>query len=294
MATRSRIVTAVLATAAIAGVAPAAAQAHHVAGGGAQCTMVGNVPTIKAWATFEGFKDYNKPIDGALKVDATTVETIDGFTFAGLGGTWNSAQHAVTPGHHHISGAFWWPHQDGKNGKFAADVTCPAPRPAPTPSPSPAPGPGHAPPPAPAPAPSPAPAAAPPAQGGVAGATASGPCVRGNLGRYRITVTPKHALHGLVRFHLHGARVSRVRWYVDTRRAGLSGKRWEFIRQRGRAYGIYLWAQERWGVHLWGRHTIEARFQVKDSCGTARAVRVQRLYFNHDPRPDDPIFAHAA
>ena len=39
-----------------------------------------------------------------------------------------------------------------------------------------------------------------------------------------------HQLHGLVTFHLRGARTSHVRWYVDTRRAGLSGKRWEFIR----------------------------------------------------------------
>ena len=53
-----------------------------------------------------------------------------------------------------------------------------------------------------------------------------------------------------------------------------------------------LRAQQRWGVHLWGRHTIEARFKVTDSCGSVRSVRVQRLYFNHDPLPDDPIFAH--
>lgn len=287
-ATGRRVVMLVLATAAIAAVAPAVAQAHHVAGGGAQCTLVGSVPTITAWATFEGFQQSNKPIDGAFKVDGATVETIDGFTFTGLSGAWQSAEHRATPGHHHISGAFWWPKQDGKNGNFEADVTCPTPPRAPAPQPSPPPATAHPSPPAPAPAPT----TAPPAQGGVAGATASAPCMRGKLGRYRITVAPKHALHGLVRFHLHGPRVSHVRWYVDTRRAGFSGKRWEFIRSHGRTYGIYLWAQERWGVHLWGRHTIEARFRVKDACGATRAARVQRLYFNHDPRPDDPIFAH--
>ena len=106
-----------LAAAATAAVAPAAAQAHHVAGGGAQCTLVGSVPTITAWATFEGFQQSNKPIDGALKVDGATVETIDGFTFTGLSGAWQSAKHGATPGYHHISGAFWWPNQDGKNGK---------------------------------------------------------------------------------------------------------------------------------------------------------------------------------
>jgi hypothetical protein len=41
-----------------------------------------------------------------------------------------------------------------------------------------------------------------------------------------------------------------------------------------------------------GRHTIEARFHVPDSCGTSRTARVQLPYFNHDARPDDPMFAH--
>jgi len=31
---------------------------------------------------------------------------------------------------------------------------------------------------------------------------------------------------------------------------------------------------------------------VKNSCGKVRPVRVTRLYFNHDPLPNDPIFAH--
>jgi hypothetical protein len=119
--------------------------------------------------------------------------------------------------------------------------------------------------------------------------------VPAKLSRYRITVTPKHQMHGLVTFHLKGkkvTRVSHVRWFIDTRRAGLSGKTWEWTRHHGRDYSIYLWAQERWGVHLWGRHTIEARFRVKNSCGKVRSVRVTKLYFNHDPLPDDPIFAH--
>jgi len=287
MPNRSRIVTAVLATTAIAAVAPAAAEAHHVAGGSAQCTLVDNVPTITASADFVGFQEYNKPIDGQLQIDGADVEAIDGFRFAGLNGTWNSVPHAGKAGAHHVSGSFWWPHQDGRNGRFEADVVCPAPKvtpppktPAPTPSPTPQPS-------------SPPPPAAPPAgAGAVLGATASGPCVPGALGRYRITVTPKHQLHGLVTFHLRGARTSHVRWFVDTRRAGQSGKRWESIRRHGRAYHIYLWARPRWGKHLWGRHTVEARFRITDSCGTAHAVRVQRLYFNHDPRPDDPIFAH--
>jgi hypothetical protein len=115
------------------------------------------------------------------------------------------------------------------------------------------------------------------------------------LGRYRITVTPKGRRHGLVTFHLkgHGASQARqIRWYIDTRRAGTSTQPWEHVRNHGRSYSIYLWVQERWGIHLWGRHTIEAHFNVTNSCGKVRAVRVQQLYFNHDPLPDDPIFAH--
>src|SRR4051794_22575965 len=65
MRTRNGITSAVLATAVVAA-APAAAQAHHVAGGSAQCTLVGNVPTITATARFESFADDNKPIRGEL------------------------------------------------------------------------------------------------------------------------------------------------------------------------------------------------------------------------------------
>jgi hypothetical protein len=115
------------------------------------------------------------------------------------------------------------------------------------------------------------------------------------LGRYRITVTPKGAKHGLVTFHLKGKgvrKVRNVRWFVDTRRAAKTNRSWEWLRNNGRDYFIYLWAQPRWGIHLWGRHTIEAHFKVTNSCGKVRPVRVQRLYFNHDPLPNDPIFAH--
>jgi hypothetical protein len=289
MRKRKGIVTAVLATGMMAAV-PAAAQAHQVTGGDAQCTLIGNVPTITASARFESFADNNKPIQGELRVDGTSVETITDFTFSGSTGTWNSAQHSVAPGRHSVSGNFTWQNQDGVSGSFSADVNCPA---AETTNPSPSPSPSPAPPAASAPPSSTPPAAGQPApqpQGDVLGE--SGQCVPKKLRKYRVTVTPKHALHGLVTFHLHGPGVSHVRWFVDTRRAGVSGKKWEWLRRGGRDYSVYLWAQERWGEHLWGRHTIEARFRVKDSCGRARAARAQRLYFNHDPLPDDPIFAH--
>ena len=106
---------------------PAAAEAHHVAGGSAQCTLVGNVPTIKAQASFVGFASYNKPIAGKMDVDGKTVATVSGFSFSGANGTWQSDAIASTPGSHHVSGQFTWPHQDGMNGSFSADVSCPTP-----------------------------------------------------------------------------------------------------------------------------------------------------------------------
>jgi hypothetical protein len=268
-------------TTAVALLAPAAAQAHHIAASGAECKLVGNVPTITAQATFASFASYNKPIAGKLDVDAATVATITGFTFSGSNGTWQSGAVPTTPGKHHVTGTFWWPRQDNANGRFDADVTCPAPPPPPpTPTPTPTPTPEP-------------PVVTPPVVATEGAVAQKAPrCVPKKLGRYRITVTPKHAMHGLVTFHLRGHGVRQVRWYVDTRRAAQSARTWEYVRRNGRAYSVYLWAQERWGVHLWGRHTVEARFRVTNSCGKVRAVRVQRLYFNHDPLPDDPIFAH--
>src|SRR3954452_20805350 len=108
---RNGFPTAVVAMTMIALGAPAAAEAHHVAGGSAECTLVGNVPTIKAHASFVGFASYNKPVAGELHVDGKTVATISGFTFSGSDGTWQSAAVTSTPGSHHIDGQFSWPHQ---------------------------------------------------------------------------------------------------------------------------------------------------------------------------------------
>jgi hypothetical protein len=305
---RNGLPTAVVAMTTASLLAPAVAEAHHVAGGSATCTLVGDVPTINATASFVGFADDNKPIAGELDVDGKKVLKISGFTFAGSDATWQSGAITSTPGTHHVTGQFTWPHQDNMNGSFSADVTCPAPpkpTPSPTPTPSATPTPTPTPttptPTTPAPTSTPstsspttsAPDVAPPASGAVEGVSVTAPrCVARKLGRYRITVTPKGALHGLVTFHLKGHGARNVRWFVDTRVAGKSGKSWEWIHDQGRAYSIYLWARPRWGFHLWGRHTVEARFQVENSCGKLRAVRAQLLYFNHDPRPDDPIFAH--
>ena len=284
----SPVVKAFVGAALVAGIAPAAAQAHHVDSGSAKCELVSNVPTITAQANFVGFTSADKPIDGVLKVDGTAVQTITKWTFWGSNGTWNSAPQTVTAGTHHVTGIFTWATQGANNGRFDADVLCPAPK---TPPPPPVAPPATPTPPPSSPAP---PAVAPPApQGAVLGETeSSGPCVPRKLGKYRITVTPKGAKHGLVTFHLQGRGAGHVRWFVDTRRAAKANKRWEWLSKDGRHYSIYLWAQQRWGEHLWGRHTIEAKFRVKDSCGNARAVRVTKLYFNHDPLPNDPIFAH--
>jgi hypothetical protein len=289
----SPVIKAVVGAAVVAGIAPAAAQAHHVAGGAAKCELVGNAPTITATASFVNFQSYNKPINGVLKVDATTVEAISGWTFPGSNGAWNSVQHKVTAGSHHVTGIFTWPNQNSENGRFDADVICPAPQTPPPPPPPTAttpPAPPVPPTTPPAPLVPPTTSSAPP-HGAVLGETESA-CVPKKLGKFRITVTPKGAKHGLVTFHLKGRGATKIRWYVDTRRAAKTNQRWEWLSNHGRNYSIYLWAQQRWGEHLWGRHTVEAKFTVKDSCGKARAVHVSKLYFNHDPLPNDPIFAH--
>src|SRR6478752_10207367 len=104
---------AVVAVTAVGLFVPAVAEAHHVAGGSAECTLVGNVPTITAQASFVGFAGYNKPVAGKLDVDGKTVATIAGFNFPGSSGTWASDAVTSTAGSHHVSGQFWWPHQDG-------------------------------------------------------------------------------------------------------------------------------------------------------------------------------------
>src|SRR4051794_12649636 len=161
------IVTGVVATGMMAAV-PAAAQAPQVSGGDAQCTLIGNVPTITASARFESFADNDKPIRGELQVDGASVETITDFTFSGPSGTWNSAQHRVAAGPHHVSGSFTRPNQDGASGRFSAEGNRRAAEPPPPPSnPSTSPSPAPAPPAAGQPAPQP--------QGAVLGE--SGRCV---------------------------------------------------------------------------------------------------------------------
>jgi hypothetical protein len=290
MPKRNGIISAVLA-AAVVGVTPGVAEAHHVAGGSAKCELVSNVPTITATASFVGFTSYDKPVSGVLKVDGTTVQTVTNWTFSGSNGTWNSAPKTVTAGPHHVTGIFTWRTQGSMNGRFDADVLCPTPKTPPPPPEPPTPPTPPTPPEPPVTPPTP-PATVVSPQSAVLGQSESAPCVPKKLAKYRITVTPKGAKHGLVTFHLKGPRATKIRWFVDTRRAAKTNQRWEWLSKHGRNYSIYLWAQQRWGEHLWGRHTIEAKFQVKDSCGKARAVRVSKLYFNHDPLPNDPIFAH--
>ena len=97
---------AVLGAAVVAGVAPAAAQAHHVASGTAKCDLVSNVPTITASANFVGFTTAQAGLSGVLKVDGTVVQTVSHQPSRSPGstGTWNSAPKTVTAGPHHVTG----------------------------------------------------------------------------------------------------------------------------------------------------------------------------------------------
>src|SRR3954451_19440601 len=98
--------TAVVATTMAGLLLPAVAQANHVASGSATCTLVGNVPTINAQASFAMFAGSNMPIGGKVTVDGNTVQTISGLTFSSSAYTWHSAAIPTTPGVHHIAGAF--------------------------------------------------------------------------------------------------------------------------------------------------------------------------------------------
>src|SRR4051812_30548726 len=117
---RNGFPTAVVAMTTVALLAPAAAEAHHVAGATAACSLVANVPTITARASFAGFQSYNKPIAGKMNVDGATVATVTGFTFAGSDGTWQSPAVKSTPGSHHISGGVPLPPPDGPNRQIGA------------------------------------------------------------------------------------------------------------------------------------------------------------------------------
>lgn len=262
--------------------APAVAEAHHVAGGSATCSLVNNVPTIKATASFVSFDNSNKPINGRLLVDNKLVQTVSNFTFYGSNGTWTSNNIATTPGTHYVNGVFTWPYQNGENGSFSASVTCPAPpqpTPTPTPSPTPTPTPPVTPPAPPAPPTVPPVPPAPPTPPSPP-VTPPKHCPDTSNKRYHITVVPRHASHGLVHFRLHGPHIRHARWYVDMHRR--HNARFENISNHTKQYNVWLFEQSVFGKNLWGWHWITVQAAVgPPGCGHTASVRLH--FFNNDP-----------
>lgn len=190
---------------------------------------------------------------------------------------------------------------DGGGYKASNTVTCPAIQPPPTPTPTPTPPPNPTPTPTPVP---PTPPVVPPVPlvpptppvgcdgkaliPGVAApdCTPSPPkpvCPDTSTNRYKITVTPKHAAHGLVTFKLHGPHVRKVRWYVDMERRGISKVRWETLSGKADStYKVWLFSTEVWGKQLWGNHWVAVRATVGPK-GCAHSVSVRLKYFNNDP-----------
>ena len=291
MPNRSRIVTAGLATAVIAALAPAAAQAHGVAGGGAKCTLVENIPTITASANFVGFLERDKPISGKLKVDGATSTITAGASPVqrDVEQRRQDVERRAAPHHPDLlvghPGRQQRPLRRRRDLPGADDPAAPA----------------H---------PADAPDARPRPRLRPRRPRRRRPRARPRRARSRrdreqrplraqeARQVPHHAdaegrqAHGLVTFHLKGKGASNIRWYVDTRRAGAKRQTWEWTTGNGRPTSSTCGRSSAGAAPLGPPHGRGN--SVKDSCGTARAVRVSKLYFNHDPLPNDPIFATSA
>jgi hypothetical protein len=260
------------------------ADAHYVIDQQATCARVGNVPTITASANLVEFGSVDQDVHITVGVDSA-VPIDQRFPYAPATEPW-TASTPSTAGDHSVYIYITWKHNgtpyDSSYGPTT--VTCPSPVPPPVmcngvPVP---PGTNCTTPPVVVcngvtmpPGTPPASCVKPPRK--PCGCTPKPP-VRCVPGHYRITVTPRHALHGPVTFRLIGPHSRHVRWYVDHVRHGVRGHAWEHVSHHGRRWWIYLWVQDVWGRDLWGRHNVTVTFTTP--CGR-RKLKVS--YFNHDP-----------
>jgi hypothetical protein len=77
--------------------------------------------------------------------------------------------------------------------------------------------------------------------------------------------------------------VRKVRWYVDLKRRGVNGVRWETLSGKGdRVYRVWLFSKEVWGPALWGEHWVTVRVTVGPK-GCGHSVSKKLKYFNQDP-----------
>lgn len=185
----------------------------------------------------------------------------------------------LVPGRNSVGATTAW-NTFGHQGfvKTYQDIVCDKPTPTPTPEPpvvTPTPEPPTTPPVPPAPPVPPVTPPTPPVPPKV--------CPDTSADRYKITVTPRHATHGRVTFKLKGPHVRKVRWYVDLKRRGVSGVRWETLSGKGdRTYRVYLFSKEVWGPALWGEHWVTVRATVGPK-GCGHSVSKKLKFFNNDP-----------
>lgn len=120
---------AVVATLALAAIAPVAAQANHVdapaTAASAKCVLVGSTPTVSVDVSFKDFAQGNTGITGTIKEGATTLATVAPFNQTGS--FTKNVTFPSTAGPHTFVGSFTWAYKGSNNGAFSVNVTCPAP-----------------------------------------------------------------------------------------------------------------------------------------------------------------------
>jgi hypothetical protein len=266
----------------------ASAFAHHInkTKSGADCTH--------AWVTFESFSsyDYRWGIDNRVSIDDrqvafrhVTPQEFGGGSSKTIGIPYPAPKDMRT---HVVSVRANW--ATGSDSFTDTINGCTPPEPPEPPKPPTPPTPPTPPPTPPVPPVPPTPPVPPVPCGKVVNGVKGEKCHDEkpsclSAGKYKITVTPKHASHGYVRFRLRGPQIHKVRWFVDLKRRrthSYPGRRpYERVsRGAGRTYGVYLWAKPVWGQALWGPHwvTIQAKAGPK-GCWVSKRLK----YFNNDP-----------
>jgi hypothetical protein len=275
---------------------PAVAEAHHLEQDTSTlaCVLVNNAPTLQVHAQYRDFNAADLPVSVTTTVDHQPITggsySITTQTVPSLPDFADNKSYPLAPGVHDVLYDASWNH-DRYGGHFGATVVCPAPVPPPPPPtlcngvPM-TPGANCAPPPPPVycngklmPPGTPPSCKTPPATPPPCATKCTPPPHRCVPGHYRITVTPKHLLHGKVVFRLIGPRTSHIRWYVNGKRVH-GGRPYSYFTHGGRRLNVYLWVESIWGYPQWGRRTVVAKFHGR--CGPGRA---HVPYFNNDPQP---------
>jgi hypothetical protein len=255
---------------------PAVAEAHHIdhTASNITCVLVNGTPTIQTTVAYRQFADYDKPVQVVISLNGTLVFH-DWITWTGsdYNHTWSKV---VAPGGYDVHYWAGWLN-NSVTDEINVHVNCPAPPTPPTPPTPPVTPPSP-------PVTPPSPPVTPPTPPVIP------PHHKCIVPKIKVTVTPKHQLHGLIHFHVKvtGGTLTSATWYVRRNgklvRHGHSGKPWEWTTAHGANWYVYLWVESVWGYPQWGMRTGSVHVNVKTACGTAKVAKHFR-YMNHDPEP---------